>query len=130
MHAHVIYYTFFACLFLFCSRWFIFSCVRAHPLISLSRPFIPIGGGGGNVISTIFKWDIYWLFTPLSYTLIIILISYHKFPHNACSCDPLHLLRSLFSLIPEVVYLLVCPSSPFQLPKIAKLGLLSDLHAF
>ena len=85
----------------------------SSPLISLSPPFIP------------FKWDIYWLFTALCYTFTIVLVSNHKFPQKAYSCGPLCLLYSLLSLLPEVVYLLVCSSSPFQNPKVLELGLLS-----
>ena len=76
-------------------------------------PFIPIGGGGGGGGEeevTCPKCDIYWLFTPLRYTFTIILIFYHKFPHNPCSCGPLHFLRLLLSLLSGVVYLLVCSS--------------------
>ena len=64
------------------------------------------GGGGGGVFT-------------------ITLIFYHKFPHNACSCGSLRLLCLLLSLLFEVVYLFVCLSSSYQLPKVAGLGLLS-----
>ena len=59
---------------------------------------------GENVTCVIFKCDIYWLFTHLHYTFTIILVFYHKFPHNACFCDPLRLFRLLLSFLPEVVY--------------------------
>ena len=75
----------------------------------------------GNVTCTIFKCDIYWIFTPLCYTFNIILIFYHNFPHNSCSYGPLHhLLRLLLYLRPKVVYLLVCSRSHYRLPEVAE----------
>ena len=92
------------CLLISLSPLFILIVLPFPPFFILIVCVCGGGGGGGFTITLIF---------------------YHKFPHNACSCGSLRLLCLLLSLLFEVVYLFVCLSSSYQLPKVAGLGLLS-----